>query len=111
MPSYIGGPAASAPWLFPLDNQPTAEITLANRLRLDDLEAIADAAAAGMGIAWLPYWLVRERIQAGGLIHLLPDQPAFLYDAHALWLKTPHLPLKVRFAVDALAAALPKLMT
>jgi len=35
---------------------------------------------------------------------------AFLYDRYALWLQTPHLPLKVRLAVDALAAALPKLM-
>jgi DNA-binding transcriptional LysR family regulator len=99
------------PWLFPRDSQPAAEVTPANRLRLDDLEAIADAAAAGMGIAWLPYWLVRERIQTGSLVLLLPNQPAFLYDAHALWLKTPHLPLKIRLSVDALAAALPKLMT
>lgn len=37
--------------------------------------------------------------------------PHGLYDAYALWLQTPHLPLKVRLAVDALAAALPKLMT
>jgi DNA-binding transcriptional LysR family regulator len=99
------------PWLFPRDDQSPAEVTPANRLRLDDLDAIADAAAAGMGLAWLPYWLVRERIQVGGLVQLLPNQPVFLYDAYALWLKTPHLPLKVRLAVDALAIALPKLMT
>ena len=87
------------------------EVMPASRLRFDDLDAIADAAAAGMGLAWLPCWLVRERIQAGALVPLLPDQPGFLYDSHALWLQTPHLPLKVRLAVDALAAALPKLMT
>jgi hypothetical protein len=40
----------------------------------------------------------------------VPDQQEFLYDCYALWLQTPHLPLKVRLAVDALAAALPKLM-
>ncbi|RUY77877.1 LysR family transcriptional regulator, partial [Mesorhizobium sp. M7A.F.Ca.CA.003.01.2.1] len=39
-----------------------------------------------------------------------PDQPRYLYDCHALWLQTPHLPLKVRLAVDALAVALPKSM-
>ncbi|RVB36750.1 LysR family transcriptional regulator, partial [Mesorhizobium sp. M7A.F.Ca.CA.001.07.2.1] len=54
--------------------------------------------------------LVRERIEAGVLLALLPDQPRYLYDCHALWLQTPHLPLKVRLAVDALAAALPKSM-
>lgn len=99
------------PWLFPRNGEPAAEVMPVSRLRLDDLDAIADAAAAGMGLAWLPYWLVRERIQTGALVVLLPEQPGFLYDAYALWLQTPHLPLKVRLAVDALAATLPKLMT
>ncbi|MGX9575305.1 LysR family transcriptional regulator [Mesorhizobium sp. f-mel] len=99
------------PWLFPRNGQPALEVMPVSRLRLDDLDAIADVAAAGMGLAWLPYWLVRERIQAGALVALLPEQPGFLYDAYALWLQTSHLPLKVRLAVDALAAALPRLMT
>ncbi|RWQ55361.1 LysR family transcriptional regulator [Mesorhizobium sp.] len=99
------------PWLFPRHGQPALEVMPVGRLRFDDLAAIADAAAAGMGLAWLPYWLVRERIQAGALVPLLSDQPGFLYDAYALWLQTPHLPLKVRLAVEALAAALPRLMT
>ncbi|TJU93136.1 MAG: LysR family transcriptional regulator [Mesorhizobium sp.] len=98
------------PWLFAREGQPIQEIMPTGRLRLDDLDAIADAAVDGMGIAWLPWWLVRERIRAGALAVLLPDQPRYLYDCHALWLQTPHLPLKVRLAVDALAAALPKLM-
>lgn len=98
------------PWLFVRDGQAAQEFIPTGRLRLDDLDAIADAAAEGMGLAWLPYWLVRERIQAGALVALLPDQPRYLYDCHALWLQTPHLPLKVRLAVDALAAALPKSM-
>ncbi|WP_252405676.1 LysR substrate-binding domain-containing protein, partial [Escherichia coli] len=53
------------PWLFPRAGQAPAEIMPAGRLRLDDLDAIADAAAAGMGLAWLPSWLVRERLRAG----------------------------------------------
>jgi DNA-binding transcriptional LysR family regulator len=98
------------PWLFPRCGKPPAEAMPVHRLRLDDLDAIADAAAAGMGIAWLPSWLVRDHVQAGALLELLPDQPGFLYDCHALWLQTPQLPLKVRLAVDALAAGLPGYM-
>jgi DNA-binding transcriptional LysR family regulator len=98
------------PWLFPRDDQPPVEITPKSRLRLDDLDAIADTATAGMGLAWLPFWLVRERIQAGALVQLLPEQPGFLYDCYALWLQTPHMARKVRLAVDALAAALPQFM-
>jgi DNA-binding transcriptional LysR family regulator len=98
------------PWLFPRDGQPPREIMPAGRLRLDDLEAIAGAAAQGMGLAWLPYWLVRERLNNGALVGLFGGQPEFLYDCHALWPRSPRMPLKVRAAVDALAAALPKLM-
>ncbi|MBP1872093.1 DNA-binding transcriptional LysR family regulator [Ensifer adhaerens] len=85
-------------------------MTPANRLRLDDLEAVADAASAGMGLAWLPSWLVRQRIGAGVLVEVLQDEPGYVFDNYALWLRTSHLPLKVRLAVDALAAALPKAM-
>ena len=99
------------PWLFPRDGAPPLEVSPPNRFRLDDLDAVADAAAMGMGLAWLPSWLVRERIRQGALVQLLPEEPPFLYDCYALWLQTPHLPLKVRLTIDALAAALPRLMT
>jgi DNA-binding transcriptional LysR family regulator len=102
------GPAA--PWLFPRADAPPLELRPPSRLWLDDMDAIADAAAAGLGPAWLPSWLVRERVQAGTLVPLLREQPAFLYDVHAVWLPTPHLPLRVRLAVNALAQALPRLM-
>ncbi|WP_244064923.1 LysR family transcriptional regulator [Bradyrhizobium sp. Ce-3] len=97
-------------WLFPRDGQKPREIWPAGRLRLDDLEAIADAAARGMGLAWLPSWLVRERLERGALVRVLGNEGELPYDCHALWLPTPRLPPKVRLAVDALAAALPKLV-
>jgi DNA-binding transcriptional LysR family regulator len=99
------------PWLFPQAGQPPREIMPFGRLRLDDMEAIADAAAQGMGLVWLPFWLVRERLATGALVRLFADQGEFLYDCHALWPRSPRTPPKVRAAVDALAAALPKLMT
>lgn len=99
------------PWLFPLGDQPPREIMPSGRLRLDDMEAIADAAAQGMGLAWLPYWLVRERLNNGTLVGLFTEQHEFLYDCHALWPRSSRLPPKVRAAVDTLAAALPKLTT
>jgi DNA-binding transcriptional LysR family regulator len=98
------------PWLFPRDGQPPREIWPTGRLRLDDLDAIADAATNGMGLAWLPSWLIRERLQSRALVLVLEDQPEFLYDCHALWLPAPRLPPKLRVTIDALAAALPKLV-
>ncbi|TPI45479.1 LysR family transcriptional regulator [Mesorhizobium sp. B2-9-1] len=99
------------PWLFTRDDDSVTQIAPAGRLRLDDLDAIADAATDGMGLAWLPYWLVRQRVEGGTLVRLLPEQRDYLYDCHALRLQAPHLPLKVRLAIDALAAGLPKMMS
>ncbi len=98
------------PWLFPRKEGPPVEVMPRHRLRLDNLEAIADAAVLGMGLAWLPSWLVRERLKAAELVELLPEEGRLPYDVHALWLQTPHLPPKVRVAIDALAAELPGLM-
>jgi len=99
------------PWLFPGADQPPLSVTPISRLRFDDMEAIADAACAGMGLAWLPFWLVREKIHRGALVPVLEDQPRYLYDCHAVWLQIPRLPIKVRLIVDALASGLPKLMS
>jgi DNA-binding transcriptional LysR family regulator len=98
------------PWLFPREGGAHLEIAPKTRLRLDDLEALADAAAADMGLAWLPCWLVRDRVRSGALVRVLADYPGLVLDSHALWLQTPHLPLRIRFAVDALAEGLPKIM-
>jgi DNA-binding transcriptional LysR family regulator len=98
-------------WLFPMDDGPPIMIAPKARLRFDDLEAIADATVAGMGLAWLPCWLVRGRVISGELVRVLENRPGLLIDTHALWPQTPHLPLRVRLAIDTLAEALPKVMT
>ncbi|MBB6301325.1 DNA-binding transcriptional LysR family regulator [Rhizobium leucaenae] len=96
------------PWLFPRDPQDSAEIAPLHRFRFDDLDAIADAVVAGAGLAWLPSWLVRDQLMSGALVRLLPDEPEYLYDVFALWLRAPHMPPKLRAAIDVLALELPK---
>ena len=98
---------AVKPWLFPQDSGEPLEIVPPNRLRFDDLSAIADAAVDGLGITWLPCWLIRERVHAGKLVPVLLDPPRLIIETHALWPETPHLPLRVRLAIDALAEELP----
>jgi len=97
-------------WSFPRDNAPSLALTPQARLRFDDLEAIADAAASGMGLAWLPCWLIRDRTLSGELVRVLDNWPGARFDIFAVWTQTPHLPLRVRLAVDTLAQALPRLM-
>lgn len=99
-----------APWLFPRDSGPDAKIAVTGRLRLDDMDAIADAAVEGEGLAWLPLWLVRSRLDAGTLVNALPTESQYPYPVHAVWMKTAHVPFSVRLAIDELATALPAKM-
>jgi DNA-binding transcriptional LysR family regulator len=94
-------------WRFPREGQSPIEISPPSRMRFDDLEAIADAAAAGFGLAWLPTWLIRKRVRQGALVIVALGKSAPAFEAHAVWPRTPHLPLRVRLAIDALAAQLP----
>jgi DNA-binding transcriptional LysR family regulator len=100
----------SRPWLFPTEGDASLEVVPKNRLRFDDLEAIADAAVAGMGIAWLPCWLIRDHVQSGTLVRILADQPSLILDSYALWPQTPYLSLRTRLTIDALVEELPKIM-
>lgn len=93
-------------WLFPQGAGAPRQAVPPSRLRLDDLDAIADAGAAGLGLVWLPCWLVHDRIQRGELIHVLTDQPMLEVETHALWPRNPHMPYRLRVTIDALAANL-----
>src|SRR5260221_10758207 len=103
-----GGAGHIRTWEFQTgDRKALVEATPPSRLRFDDAEAIADAAEAGHGLAWLPNWLIRDRVRSGTLVQLLSDAPSLEFVTRALWPETPHLPLRVRFAIDPLAVALP----
>lgn len=92
------------PWrLHDRDGQ-LSEVTPRWRLRFDDLEAIADATVAGMGVAWLPYWLVRSRIAAGILTAMWDERRCAMTDTYAVWPTTEYVPLRLRLAIDMLAA-------
>ncbi|UIJ84056.1 LysR substrate-binding domain-containing protein (plasmid) [Rhizobium leguminosarum] len=77
-----------------------------SRFRFD---AIADAVADGLGLAWLPYWLVRKRIESGELVRVMHQISSHVSEVWAVWPEGPRLPTRVRSAIDALAVALPKL--
>ena len=76
-------------------------------LVLDDLQAVADAAIEGVGLAWLPSWLIAHYVLRGQLVAVLPgyrEQPSPI---HVIWPTAPHMPAKIRCAIDALVAATP----
>ena len=71
----------------------------------------AQNALAGRGLAWLPCWMVSKEIHQGKLVPLLKQAPEVRFDVHAVWRQTPHLPLRVRIAIDTLASRLPSVMS
>jgi DNA-binding transcriptional LysR family regulator len=97
-------------WQVKNENDEITELTPPARLMMDDMQAVKDIAVAGGGIAWLPYWLVREQLISGSLIEILKDQSSGSWPVYAVWPRTPHLSLKVRLAVDKLISELPAMM-
>lgn len=86
------------------------EIRVEPRLMLDDLQAIADAAIAGAGFAWLPCWMLTQHTRAGELALVMDSQRVLATEIHAVWPKTGYLPAKTRAAIDALAVEIPRRM-
>jgi DNA-binding transcriptional LysR family regulator len=62
------------------------------------------AALAGMGLAFLPKWLVTEDIAAGRLEHVMPDQVIFEGKLFAVYPSRKYLSAKVRTFIDFVAA-------
>lgn len=98
------------PWRLPDADGVLVEVPVSPRIRLDDLEMVADAAVSGMGIAWLPYWLIRERIQRNELVEIWGDRPRAVMECNVVWPDAQHLPLRSRLAIDLLALELPKIL-
>ncbi|ANE76809.1 LysR family transcriptional regulator [Dickeya solani] len=94
------------PWRLPDSTGELVDIQVRSRIHSNDLEVIADAAVEGMGIAWLPHWLIRERIQRGELVEIWGDRPGAVMECYAVWPAAQHLPLRCRLAIDVLAAEL-----
>ena len=104
-----GREGSTRPWLFPDSKGGSYAAPTRNRIVLDDLEAAADAAASGLALAWLPCWLIRDRVLDGSLVGVLPDIEPLVFDTYAIWPKAPFMPARLRILIDALVARLPGL--
>jgi DNA-binding transcriptional LysR family regulator len=96
-----------SPWLA-TDRSGTEQVLqVQRRLRMDDLDAIADAALAGHGLARLPRWLTARHVQDGTLRWVWEERCTQRMEVHAVWPHSPFLPMKTRVAIDRLAADMP----
>jgi DNA-binding transcriptional LysR family regulator len=103
---HYGRGGISKGWLFPQADGSQRQALPPARLRLDDLDVMADAAVSGLGLVWLPCWLARRHVASGALIRILAHLPQLALETHLLWPKNPHMPIRQRAVIDALVAGL-----
>lgn len=65
-------------------------------------EPLLDATLAGLGLAYLPTWLIAEDLRQQRLLAVWPESCVENHPVHVLWPKTRSLAPKVRLVVDAL---------
>ncbi|MHB8816271.1 MAG: LysR substrate-binding domain-containing protein [Steroidobacteraceae bacterium] len=98
------------PWPLRNDDGTSTELLFNSRLQYDDLQAIADAAVAGVGIAWLPCWLMAPLVRTGQLNLIFSGEQVVASEINAVWPQTRHLPSKTRTAIHALVQQVPRLL-
>src|SRR5262249_50007345 len=86
-----GRGSQAKPWLFRGPGGKLLDQQIRCRLRLDDVEALVDAALSGAGLGWLPCWLIAPHVRSGALVPVLSPDISIGYPMYAVWPQSPHL--------------------
>lgn len=95
-------------WRFRAEDGGWVKAPARSRLRLDSGQAIRDAAVAGLGIAYLPSFLVEEELSDRLLRRVLPDLQAEGVTVSAIYPTRRLLEPRVRQFIDLLTQRLAK---
>jgi DNA-binding transcriptional LysR family regulator len=80
-----------------------AVVRVEGRFRCNNGDAVAEAAAAGAGIALQPDFIAGPLIRKGRLVEVLPDWRAAEFGVYAVYVPTQFLPAKSRVFLEHLA--------
>jgi DNA-binding transcriptional LysR family regulator len=104
---YGRGDGGVNPWLFSGEHAGDRERrVLPARIAVGDGESQVIAVEAGHGIAQLPLWLVKDQLQAGTLVQVLPQLAMEGLPMNLVWLKSREALPKVSALLQTLGAAL-----
>lgn len=92
-------------WVF-RDAGEEVAVRVSGRMLANSGEALAAAACAGVGLVWLPDFLVADDLRAGRLVSVFGDRPDPGLAIWAVYPHSRHLAPKVRLFVDHVAAHL-----
>jgi len=105
--AYLGSERRDTSWLIPDAKGRSRDAGVNVRMRLDNLQAVADAAIASLGLASLPNWLFPPYLRSGELVLLMDCTWVEGIDIHGVWPQTQFLPAKTRVAIDAMVTQIP----
>jgi LysR family transcriptional regulator for bpeEF and oprC len=93
--------AANGSWPFKHD-----DIKVGGRVRLNSLDGIRRAVLNGLGIAYLPAWMVAKELQSGELIALLTEHAAPRVPVNVLYSAERRLPQRASVFIEFIAQVL-----
>ena len=88
-------------WTF-MDGRAVVTVHPRGRFKADNATALAAAAVAGLGIAWLPDGITDEHIVSGALVQVMPRHPPPPAGVYVLRPPGPHPARKVRVLTELL---------
>ena len=80
------------------------EVAVRGRLRVNGLEGARRAALEGLGIAYLPLWMVAAQLDAGALVEVLAEHAPAPMPVNAVYSAARLLPLRAAVFIDHVAA-------
>jgi DNA-binding transcriptional LysR family regulator len=75
-------------------------------LKTNDSSMMLQLVRAGLGLAYLPEWLVAQELASGALTRLFPDYTTFAPRVYAVYTSRKYMTTKVRTFIDFISAAL-----
>jgi DNA-binding transcriptional LysR family regulator len=87
---------------------PDGEVAVKNHavLKTNDSSMLLQLVHAGMGLAYVPQWMIDQELASGGLVHLLPQYTAFAPSVYAVYTSRKYMTTKVRTFIDFLSESL-----
>jgi len=99
--TYVGGGSKGDRWGFAVA-EGKFSVPVSGNLRINDNEALWQAARGGSGIAFLPTYIVGQDLQRGLLQAVLNEYMSVDRSIYAIYLSNRHLSPKVRAFIDFL---------
>lgn len=97
-------PRRSPVWQFRHQSGEQFSIGGQSRVRVDELNTAAKAIACGLGVGNLPNYVIREWLEEGRLVRLLPEWEPNGRDVQMLYPHRKYLPAKVRLFIEFMMA-------